>query len=308
MNGLQFSNPVYLLYVKIWLGLLVAGGLILGILRLVAGPRPAVSSALVTYRSWWVILPLMAVSLGLGRHATIAAVTLLSIGCFKEFSRATGLYQDWVFTGAVYGAILFLGYLSWIRWYAMFLVWPMYGIVGLLMIPVLRNRTEGMIQSECLSIVGFLYFGWFLGHLSYLTNVEHGLSYLLLLTLAVGFNDVAAFTFGKLFGRHLLVPNVSPRKTWEGAVGCVLMTAVVVWALRSTVPHFGPLQLVLTSLIIGVGGQFGDLAISVIKRDIGIKDMGTIFPGHGGFLDRFDSLILVSPLFFHMVAYFSGIR
>jgi len=308
VNGLQFSNPVYLLYVKIWLGLLVAGGLILGILRLVAGPRSAVSSALVTYRSWWVILPLMAVSLGLGRHATIAAVTLLSIGCFKEFSRATGLYQDWVFTGAVYGAILFLGYLSWIRWYAMFLVWPMYGIVGLLMIPVLRNRTEGMIQSECLSIVGFLYFGWFLGHLSYLTNVEHGLSYLLLLTLAVGFNDVAAFTFGKLFGRHLLVPNVSPRKTWEGAVGCVLMTAAVVWALRSTVPHFGPLQLVLTSLIIGVGGQFGDLAISVIKRDIGIKDMGAIFPGHGGFLDRFDSLILVSPLFFHMVAYFSGIR
>ena len=308
-EGLRFADPVYLTYARIWVGLLGGGGLILGVLRLILGrSHPTLASAWVTYRSWWVILPLMAVPLGLGREATILFITLLSLWCFKEFARATGLYRDWIFTGAVYLAILFLNYLAWSRWYGMFLVWPAYVVAGLFMVPVLRNRTEGMLQTTCLSIVGFLYFGWFLGHLSYLANVEHGLAYLLFLTLAVSLNDVSAYLFGKLFGRRPLAPRVSPRKTWEGSLGCVAATAVLVWALRSTLPHFGPVQLALSALIVGVGGQFGDLVISVIKRDLGVKDLGAVFPGHGGWLDRFDSLIFVSPLFFHMVAYFYIVR
>ncbi len=308
-GGLQFTEPVYLIYAKIWVGLLAAGGLILGVLRLSLGRgNPTVAAAWVTYRSWWIILPLMAVPVGLGRPAVILAVMVLSLFCFKEFARATGLYRDWFFTAAVYLSILFLTYLIWIRWYGMFLVWPIYVIALAWMIPVLRNRTDGMIQKVSLSIVSFLYFGWFLGHLGYFANVKGGLAYLLFLTLAVSLNDIAAYASGKLFGRRPLASNVSPRKTWEGAIGCVFVTGAVVWSLCSLLPGFGTLQKVLAALIVGVGGQFGDLVISVIKRDIGIKDMGAVFPGHGGMLDRFDSLIFVSPLFFHMVAYFSQIR
>ena len=303
-NGFAFQDPTYLVYVRIWLGILLTSGAILGVLVLARRGHPTVRSALVTYRSWWVILPLMALPLGLGRPATIGAVTLLSLACFHEFARATGLYRDWYFTGAVFFAILCLSYVAWIRWYGMFLVLPMYAVALLLIIPVLRNRTEGMIQHAGLSIMGFLYFGWFLGHLSYLANLKYGLSYLLFLTLAVALNDVAAFATGKLFGRRALASNVSPRKTWGGAVGCVIVTAALVWALRSMLPRFGWTQLTLSALIVGVGGQLGDLVISVVKRDLGVKDLGAVFPGHGGWLDRFDSLIFVSPLFFHMIAFY----
>ena len=298
------SQPVYATYAKIWIGILLGAGLLLGALRLLFPKNPTVRSALVTYRSWWVILPLVAVPLGLGRAATIIAVTLLSLACFHEFARATGLYRDWYFTGGVSFTIVCLGFVVWIRWYGMFLVLPMYAIALLLVIPVLRDKTEGMIQRSALSIVGFLYFGWFLGHLSYFANIGQGLSCLLFLTLAVPLNDVAAFATGKLFGRRRLAPNVSPRKTWGGAIGCVLVSAGLVWALRGTLPGFGPIQLVLTALIVGIGGQLGDLVISVVKRDIGVKDLGAVFPGHGGWLDRYDSLIFTAPLFFHMVAFY----
>lgn len=304
-TGWQFAQPEYLFYAKIWLVVLAVAGVTLLALRFTVGRTSrTVAAAIVTYRSWWAILPLVALPLGLGRSFTILAVTLLSLWCFQEFARGTGLYRDLVFSGVVCVAIAVLGFFTWIRWYGMFLVWPVYVMAVILVLPVLRNRTEGMIQKTCLSIVGFLYFGWFLGHLGYMANLEHGLSYLLFLTLTITINDVAAYGAGNLFGRHTLASQVSPRKTWEGAIGCVLVTAAVVWMLRSTLPHFRPLQLVLSALIVGVGGQLGDLVISVIKRDLGVKDLGAVFPGHGGWLDRFDSLIFVSPLFFHMVAYF----
>ncbi len=303
-NGLQFQDPTFLLYARVWLGLLLISGALLGILALARRGDPTVRSALVTYRSWWVILPLMAFPLGLGRTATIAAVTLLSLACFHEFARATGLYRDWCFTGVVLFEILCLNYVAWIRWYGMFLVLPMYAVALILILPVVRNRTEGMIQNAGLSIMGFLYFGWFLGHLSYLANLRFGLAYLLFLTLAVALNDVAAFATGKLFGHWPLASQISPRKTWGGAIGCVIVTAAVVWALRPLLPRFGPIQLLLSALIVGVGGQLGDLVISFVKRDLGLKDLGMVFPGHGGWLDRYDSLIFVSPLFFHMMAFY----
>jgi phosphatidate cytidylyltransferase len=107
-----------------------------------------------------------------------------------------------------------------------------------------------------------------------------------------------------MFGRHKLREAISPNKTWGGALGALAVSMALPWLLRFSFPHFGPLQLVLTGLIVGVGGQLGDLTISMIKRDIGMKDMGSLIPGHGGVLDRIDSLIFAGPLFFHMVRWF----
>jgi phosphatidate cytidylyltransferase len=148
-----------------------------------------------------------------------------------------------------------------------------------------------------------VYFGWMFGHLAFLANAKHAYSYLLYLLFAVELNDVAAFTCGKLFGRHPLRSNISPNKTWEGACGAVLVSLALPWALHFTFPHFPPWECILVGAVVGIGGQMGDLAISVIKRDLGIKNMGAAIPGHGGALDRIDSLIYVTPLFFHIVRY-----
>ncbi|MFQ5912576.1 MAG: phosphatidate cytidylyltransferase [Nitrospinota bacterium] len=251
-----------------------------------------------------------------GREAVIVSLFLLAVFGAKEFARATGLYRDWWMTGGVYLAIVAVCFVTLVAdpfsrqpgGFGLFMALPAYATAWLFMIPILRNRAIGQLQAVSLAIVGFVYFGWMFGHLGFLANAKHAYGYLLYVIFAVQLNDVAAFTFGKLFGRHRLCGKISPNKTWEGSLGALAVSMALPWLLGFSFPHFGPLQRVLTGLIVGIGGQLGDFSISFIKRNLGIKDFGMAIPGHGGILDRIDSLIIVSPLFLHMVNYFYGLR
>jgi len=306
------QSPVFLTYVWIILGLLAGAGSVLGIMSRFS--KKDLHSVWMTYRSWLVMAPLLLGSIFLGRIVTIAALTLIGLLGFKEFARATGLYRDWWMTGGVYAGILAAGVTTMVPhpgpatgvsgWYGLFMALPVYVIALILLIPIVRNRTEGQLQAISLAIVGFIYIGWMFGHLAFLANPTHHYGYLLFLVFAVEVNDVAAFTFGRLFGKHPFRSRISPKKTWEGALGALGVSLLLPWVLRFSFPHFAPRELVLTGLIVGIGGQLGDLSISIIKRDIGIKDMGATIPGHGGILDRIDSLIYTAPLFMHMVDYY----
>ena len=307
------ASNVFCFYTILVLVLLLAAGAALAVLRW--GLHKDVTHAWRSYRGWLILVPLAFGSVFLGRTVTIVFFTLAALVGFKEFARATGLYRDWPMTGAVYLGIAATGICSWVRdptegttgWYGFFMALPVYVISAILIIPIVRNRAQGQLQMLALAIVGFLYFGWMFGHLAFLTNAQHAYSYILYLLVAVELNDVAAFMFGRLFGRHKLRSNISPNKTWEGAFGAFAFSMIFPWLVRFTFPDFQVRDCLLAGLIVGVGGQLGDLAISVIKRDLTIKDMGVMIPGHGGVLDRTDSLIYVVPLFFHMVRYFHGL-
>ncbi|MEJ2575054.1 MAG: phosphatidate cytidylyltransferase, partial [Gammaproteobacteria bacterium] len=125
----------------------------------------------------------------------------------------------------------------------------------------------------------------------------------LYLVFLTQFNDVMQYTWGKLFGRHKIIPKVSPNKTWQGFGGGVLTTAVLAALLGPWLTPLSIPQAILAGLIIGAGGFVGDVIISALKRDIGVKDSGSLLPGHGGLLDRLDSLLYTAPLFFHFVYY-----
>ncbi|NOX53705.1 MAG: phosphatidate cytidylyltransferase [Planctomycetes bacterium] len=307
------ESPVFRIYVALAVGVLGVGAATIGVARYLF--RKKVDHAWKAYRGWLVIIPLVFAVLFLGRSATIAFFTLVAIFAFKEFARATGLYDDWVVTGAVYLGILAVNGASLVPdprtgepgWYGLFMVLPAYVVAAILLIPIVRNRAQGQLQTVALAISGFLYIGWMFGHLGFLANSKYAYGYLMYLVFAVELNDVAAYTCGRIFGRHPLRSNISPKKTWEGSVGALAVSCIVPWLLWFSFPHFGPLELTLSGLIVGVGGQLGDLSMSVIKRDLGIKDMGALIPGHGGLLDRIDSLIYVVPLFFHMVRWFHGL-
>lgn len=304
------ESPVFLLYVGVVAGLVIVAGVVLTTLRWGLGKN--VEHAWQAYQGWLLMVPLGLGAIFLGRAAAIVFFTVVAIFGFKEFARATGLYGDWFMTGGVYLGIVAAGVTALVPdpysgapgWFGMFMALPVFVIALLVLIPILRNRTEGQLQVLALAIVGFVYFGWMFEHLAFLANAKHAYSYLLYLLVAVELNDVAAYVSGKLLGRHPLRSNISPKKTWEGALGALAVSLALPWALQDTFPHFEVRDLLLAGLIVGIGGQLGDLAISIIKRDLGIKDMGATIPGHGGILDRIDSLICVAPLFLHTVRFF----
>jgi len=310
------QNPIFMMYLRIVAGLIVGAGAALAFFTWVL--KKEMRSVWLTYRSWLIMAPLILGSVFLGRVVTIIVLSLLSILGFKEFARATGLYRDWWMTGAVYTGIVAVCVTALVKhptaenpgtgWYGLFMALPVYVIALIILIPIVRNRVEGQLQTISLAIVGFIYIGWMFGHIGFLANASHHYGYILYLIFAVELNDVAAFTFGRLLGKHQFRSNISPKKTWEGAIGALCFSMVLPWVLRFSFPHLGTLQLVLTGLIVGVGGQLGDLSISVIKRDIGVKDMGATIPGHGGILDRLDSLIYTAPLFMHMVDFYYGLN
>lgn len=271
-----------------------------------------VTHAWTSYRGWLVMIPIIFASIFAGREWVIVFFTLLSALGFKEYARASGLYRDWWLTGVVYALIVTVGVLCLVHdprehvpgWYGLFAVMPAYAFAAILAVPIVRNRAEGQLQFVALAAVGFIYIGWMFGHLTFLANAKHAYGYLLYLIFAVELNDVAAFTCGRLFGKHQMRSNISPNKTWEGSLGALAVSMILPWILWFSFPNFSKLELVLTGLIVGIGGQFGDLSISLMKRDLKIKDMGATIRGHGGILDRVDSMIYVAPLFFHMVRWF----
>ena len=313
---IALHDPVFRAYFLIVLISLAVGGTVLGFLRMVL--KKDTASMFRTYWSWLVIAAIGLLVVFAGRIPTIVGVTLLAIYAFKEFARASGLYRDWWMTGAVYAGIITVGISSLIShprgeepgagWYGLFVAVPVFAIALILIIPILRNRSRGELQRMSLAIVGFIYIGWMFGHLGFLANARNAYGFVSFIIFATAVSDVAAFTFGKIFGRHPLRSEISPNKTWEGALGAFGVAMILPWLLRFSFPFFGTRELILTGLIVGIGGQLGDLSISVIKRDIGTKDMAATIPGHGGILDRIDSLIYTAPLFMHMAGYYYPLR
>ncbi len=313
MDSTVFESAVYWQFLGVVVSVLGLSGA--SLLTLKRWLKTDLSSVFATYRSWLVMAPLPFLVILCGREVTIGATVLLSMFAFREYALATKLCPDRWITGLVGAAICIQGGFTlmqdpWLEtpgWYGMFIVMPVYVIGALAISPILRNSVDGQLRKVSLAVFGYLYFGWMLGHFAFLANSPNAIGYLPYLTFAVAVADVAAFTSGKCFGKRKLRDKISPNKTVGGSLGSICVSMALPWLLGFALPGFTPIEKILTGLIVGVGGQLGDLTISYIKRDLGIKDMGRCIPGHGGLLDRIDSLIFTAPLFFHMIRWFGGV-
>lgn len=263
------------------------------------------------YYSWLWLVPLMLVPVLLGRLATVAGFGILSLLCYREFARATGFFRERLLSAMVVLGIILIMVAAADHWYHFFMALPSLVVSLIVILALVRDQPSGYIQRIALAVLAFLLFGVCLGHMAYFANDLHFRPLILSILLCVELNDVLAFTCGKLFGKKKLCPGTSPNKTLGGSLGALVLTTGI-FALLGSVLFAGtvlasPVHLLVMGFLLSFTGQLGDLVVSSIKRDLGLKDMGAGIPGHGGLLDRFDSLIFVGPALFHYIAYFLGV-
>jgi phosphatidate cytidylyltransferase len=258
--------------------------------------------------SWMIMAPLIVGPILLGAGPTVLAMTLLSLACFREYARATGLFRERAITAVVVLCMLLVSAAALDHWYPLFVALAPLGVVLIAATAIAADEPKGYIQRVGLGVLGFLLFGISLGHVSYMAVDANYRPIVLMLLLGVQMNDVFAYCTGKAFGRRKLAPNTSPNKTVAGSLGALALTTPLVAVLGhfvfrgTTLDH--PYTLAVLGFVTSVAGQLDDLMLSSIKRDIGIKDMGALIPGHGGVLDRANSILLAAPAVFHFVGYF----
>lgn len=264
-------------------------------------------------RSWWIMAGIFAFAMLLGHTAMLLFLGLVSFLALKE-------YLSLIPTRRADRTVLFWAYLAipiqyyWVgsEWYGMFAIFiPVYMFLFLPLPMLIKGETEGFLKAIGTLNWGLMATIYGISHAAFLLVLPAdgnpgagGAGLLLFLVLVTEFNDVAQYVWGRTLGRHKVIPRVSPNKTWEGLIGGVATTGLLSLLLAPVLTPLAPLPALALGAFLGAAGFFGDVTISAIKRDLGIKDSGALIPGHGGILDRLDSLTYTAPLFFHIIRYF----
>ena len=294
-----------IIVISLIIGLLVTASLILFLVKKIS-PKTNISELAARTRSWWIMAGMFIGAVFISYNISYFFLAFLSFIAFRELYSVLGFRE--ADRGALFWGILAIPiqyYLAYLAWYGAFIIFI--PVVMFLVLPlrlVLKGDTHGITKSMALLqwILMLSVFG--ISHLAYLLPgfSSGGRGLLLFLVFLTEINDIMQFIWGKLLGRHKILPKVSPNKTWEGFLGGVISTTVIGYFLGFLTPLSAP-NVILVSALLAIAGFSGDVVISAIKRDKGIKDMGNSIPGHGGVFDRIDSLSYTAPVFFHLVYY-----
>lgn len=262
--------------------------------------------------AWWVMFAIFGASVALGKNGVFGLYLILSFLALREFLTLSPLPRGdhrtltWVFF-----VILPLHYLfAWAPWYGMFTIFiPVYAFVFIPIRSALAGEVDHFLERTSRIQWGVLTCIYFLSHLPMLLFLPirgyegENAKLLIFVVIVTQLSDVFQYIFGKTMGRRKIAPAVSPGKTWEGLIGGGLSATALGAALWWATP-FSPAGAAVMALVLVIAGFLGGLVMSAVKRSIGAKDWGSGIPGHGGVLDRLDSLLFAGPVFFHLTGYY----
>ncbi|RJE78656.1 phosphatidate cytidylyltransferase [Paracoccus sp. JM45] len=266
--------------------------------------------------AWWVMVAVIGVSFLGGTAGVVILFAICSFAALREFLTLTNTAAAdyWALAAAVF-VVLPLQYLAvgmgWYGFYSIFI--PVYAFLLMPILSAIRGQSENFLIRVSEAQWALMIAVFCISHVPALLSLTipgyegKNLFLIFFLIVVVQSSDVLQYIWGKLLGRRKIAPNLSPSKTLEGLLGGILSASLLGAALFWVTP-FSVLQAFALSLIITLMGFFGGLVMSAIKRDRGVKDWGHLIPGHGGFIDRLDSVIFSAPIFFHVVRFYRDLH
>ncbi len=297
-----------ILMIAIILGSLTVVSAILFVIRKVK-PQLNITEIINRTKSWWIMVGIFICAIFINNTVSYVCLAVLSFFAFRELYSVLHFRQS--DRSALLVALLAIPIqytLAYFRWYGGYIIFiPVIMFLLLPPIMVIKQDTHRITKSMAMLQWSLMLSVFGLSHLAFLLSMPDlegfssgGRGLLLFLVFLTEINDVMQFVWGKSLGKHKILPNVSPNKTWEGFIGGVISTTIIGYFIGFLTPLSTP-QVIFTSAMIAVLGFAGDVVLSAVKRDKGIKDMSDAIPGHGGIFDRIDSLSFTAPAFFHLM-------
>ncbi len=275
------------------------------------GTSPVIENLNARILSWWGMVVLLGLAFLAGRTGVIVLFALCSFAALREFLTLTNTTRadHWALVVAFFVVLPLQFWLVSTDWYGLYSIFiPVYAFLVLPIIAAFRGTTDSFLARVSETQWALMIAVFCVSYVPALLTLQipgfEGRNVLLIawLVFVVQFSDVMQYTWGKLVGRHPAAPSLSPSKTWEGLIGGVL-TATLAGASLWWITPFTFSQALGIGLIVTLMGFCGGLVMSAIKRDRGVKDWGNLIEGHGGFIDRLDSVMFAAPIFFHIVRY-----
>ena len=275
-------------------------------------PHAVIDNLNARINAWWVMILIIFAAAALGFYGVIGLFFVISFMALREFLSLLYIRRgDHLALAACFYVILPIQYiLVAIDWFSMFTIFiPVYGFLFLPILSALLGDTAHFLDRSTKVQWALMISVFCISHIPAILTLDiegfedKKLLLMIFLILVVQSSDVLQYVWGKLFGKHKIAPKLSPSKTVEGFVGGVVSASVLGGLLYWLTP-FNPVQAVLMSLLICIMGFLGGLVMSAMKRSMGVKDWGNMISGHGGMLDRMDSLCFAAPIFFHVVRYY----
>ena len=290
-----WNSPLYRETVALVLGSLFVLGALIFFTRKTTN---AMLAAWLSVQSWLFAAPVFLVLLGLPGPWVLGVLTIISILGAKTFFQITGMYHRSLFVWVCYLGLIASAYLIHERRLDLYNLMPMIVLGCICVIPILQDSAKQMLQYISLCLICFIFLGWAFMHIGLLLHKNQGPYLVIYIVLLTEVCD-NIYLAGSRLGRLRLFSNIHTKRTFEGFIIAFACTMTLAWGLRHMLPNQAQEYWIASGLVASLAGSMGDLVLSVIRRDLGIKDVGAFIIGRGDLLTRMDRLIFVAPIFYY---------
>lgn len=293
-----WENMIYRQTVLIVLSIIFASGLIIFFFR---KKNYYFSQSWASIKSWLFVAPVMFLSMGAPDPWPLVFLTGLAILGAKAFFQIMGMFHRSYFVLICYAGIIGLGICSWYGRVDIYNFMPMIVLGTACLVPLARNSYKRMIQYISLTLLAFIFLGWSFMHLGLILRFPNGVFQVMYLIILTEFCDNTNLAVGRYFGGPRLFPGINARRTVGSTLVSVALTLFLAGCMRFVLPDENEKYWLAAGLVASLGGFVGDLLMTVIRRDAGVKTVGPFILGRGDFLHRMDRLIFVAPIYYYVM-------